>query len=149
MGKKYVRHILKLVPCIFNFLPCFFKKVLSRFSRVVIFIHPRRDLFRKSSWLLHRNMVAFYCSVRRARFVKQGFMRVTGRVVKRSVHLAARATIRNISGYISLYMIKTSIFVCPCNSLSLLLYNIGFGSAKTNLKTSVFVCLCAHVSLYM
>ena len=46
------------------------------------------------------------------------------------------ATIRNISGYISLYMIKTSIFVCPCNSLSLLLYNIGFGSAKTNLKTN-------------
>ena len=140
---------MKLVPCIFNFLPCFFKKVLSRFSRVVIFIHLRRDLFRKSSWLLHRNMVAFYCSVRRARFVKQGFMSVAGRVVKRSVHLAARATIRNISGYIALYMIKTSVFVCPCNSLSLLLYNIGFGSAKSNLKTSVFICLCAHLSLYM
>ena len=140
---------MKLVPCIFNFLPCFSKKVLPRFFRVVIFIHLRRDLFRKSSWLLHRNTVAVYCSVRRARFVKQGFMRVAGRVVKRSVHLAARATIRNISGYIALYMIKTLVFVCPCNSLSLLLYNIGFGSTKANLKTSVFVCLCAHLSLYM
>ena len=94
-------------------------------------------------------MFAVYCSVRRVRFVKQGFMSVAGRVVKQSVHLAARATIRNISGYIALYMIKTLVFVCPCNSLSLLLYNIGFGSAKTNLKTSVFVCLCAHFSLYM
>ncbi len=33
---------MKLVPCIFNFLPCFSKKVRPRISRTVIFIHRNR-----------------------------------------------------------------------------------------------------------